>query len=114
MVEQVWADLPHHYEGTSLDAFVFMPDHMHGIVILGGRGGRSSLGLPDLIHRFKSFTTTQYRLGIALHGWPRTQRLWHRNYYERIIRSDAALRAIRRYIKDNPLRCWLGHGRPVN
>src|SRR5688572_32636125 len=67
MAEQVWADLPRHYEGTSLDAFVLMPDHMHGIVILGGGGGRSSLSLPDLIHRFKSFTTTQYRLGIALH-----------------------------------------------
>jgi hypothetical protein len=30
--------------------------------------------------------------------------LWQRNFYERIIRNDRELDAIRRYIADNPLR----------
>ncbi len=29
---------------------------------------------------------------------------WQRNYYEHIIRSEAALYAIRRYIQNNPLQ----------
>ncbi|HHS98491.1 MAG TPA: hypothetical protein ENK08_11485 [Chloroflexi bacterium] len=31
---------------------------------------------------------------------------WQRNYYERIIRDERALRAIRRYIRANPAR-WV-------
>jgi len=37
------------------------------------------------------------------HGWSRfSNRLWQRNYYERIIRDDRALANIRRYIRANP------------
>src|SRR3989304_7937394 len=42
MVESVWRDLPEHYPGVSLDEFVVMPNHLHGIIILvraGPRGG---------------------------------------------------------------------------
>ena len=34
MVLEVWNDLPKHYAGVQIDAFVVMPDHIHGIVIL--------------------------------------------------------------------------------
>ena len=30
--------------------------------------------------------------------------VWQRNYYEHIIRNDASLQRIRRYIAENPLR----------
>ena len=30
--------------------------------------------------------------------------VWQRNYWEHIIRTERALQAIRRYIRDNPLR----------
>ena len=30
-----WLEIPDHHEGVGLDAFVVMPDHVHGIVILG-------------------------------------------------------------------------------
>jgi REP element-mobilizing transposase RayT len=105
MVSQIWWQLPHRYAGITLDAFVLMPDHVHGIIVLGADGVRPSMGVPDVVHRFKSFTTTQYRRGVNFEGWqPFPGRLWHRNYYERIIRDRAALHAIRRYIADNPRR----------
>ena len=56
------------------------------------------LSLPDAVHRFKSLTAARYR-NMAMSG-----ALWQRNYWERIIRDDAELRAVRRYIRDNPLR----------
>ena len=35
MVQTVWDELPAHYPGVGIDAFVVMPDHIHGIVIVG-------------------------------------------------------------------------------
>jgi putative transposase len=67
MVNDVWMDLPKHYPGVELDAFVIMPNHIHGIIILVGAGPRAcpdtgqpqkmgqpqgvapTLGLPDIV-----------------------------------------------------------------
>jgi REP element-mobilizing transposase RayT len=35
IVERSWADLPEHYFGVQCDAFVVMPNHFHGIIVLG-------------------------------------------------------------------------------
>src|SRR5450759_167870 len=48
IVEQCWFDLPNHYFNLILDAFVIMPNHLHGIMIIdntretivSGNGGR--------------------------------------------------------------------------
>jgi putative transposase len=148
MVQRVWDELPAHYPGVEIDAFVVMPNHVHGIVVLTGdavdagqfgqaRGPaptipargvadddvrasgaidnavRASpcgcpdaprLSLPDVVHRFKSYTTAQYRHGVKQRGWPPFPgRLWQRNYWEPIIRDEPSLRRIRRYIEKNPL-----------
>ena len=34
IVEQCWFDLPNHYFNLILDAFVIMPNHLHGIMII--------------------------------------------------------------------------------
>jgi hypothetical protein len=42
IVGDCWLGLPGHYPYVSLDAFVVMPDHVHGIIVLvdaGGAGG---------------------------------------------------------------------------
>lgn len=63
------------------------------------------LSLADVVHRFKSMTTKRYADGVRRQGWPAFRgRLWHRNYYEHIVRDGAALDRIRRYIADNPAR----------
>ena len=36
MVERWWHELNHKFPGVETDAFVVMPDHIHGIVIIGG------------------------------------------------------------------------------
>jgi len=38
MVQDVWNDLPRYYPDVALDAFVVMPNHIHGIIILVGAG----------------------------------------------------------------------------
>ena len=53
-------------------------------------------------------TTTDYIRHVKQSGWiPFNRRVWQRNYYERIIRDERQLEAIRRYILENPAR-WAG------
>ena len=48
-------------------------------------------------------TTKRYVDGVKYSGWPPFYvRLWQRNYYEHVIRSDDELHGVRRYISDNP------------
>ena len=62
-------------------------------------------GLGDIIGAFKSLTTLAYGKGVRELAWPPFEgRLWHRNYYERIVRNDEALRKLREYIRRNPER----------
>ena len=41
MVQDVWNDLPTFYPGVQTDAFIVMPNHIHGIIILVGAGPRA-------------------------------------------------------------------------
>ncbi len=106
MVATVWNDLPQHYSGVDVDAFVIMPNHVHGIVMLSAgqpRGVAPTLSLPDVVHRFKSLTTARYRRGAAREGWPAfAGRLWQRNYYEHVIRDEGEMNRVREYIVNNP------------
>ena len=65
---------------------------------------RPYITLGDIIHWFKSMTTTRYRYGVKQNQWkPFPNRLWQRNYYERIIRHKKELEILREYIQFNPM-----------
>jgi putative transposase len=142
MVYDVWNDLPAFYPGVQTDAFIVMPNHIHGIIILVGadprvcpaqpsvgvgpraypgqphelgqpQGVAPTLGLPDVVHRFKTMTTKRYADGVKRLGWePFRGRLWQRNYYEHIIRNEEYLNRIREYILTNPMRWALDRENP--
>ena len=40
MVQNIWDALPDHFAGVILDAFVVMPNHIHGVIILNTVGAR--------------------------------------------------------------------------
>ena len=124
MVQRIWDEMPAHYPGFETDAFIVMPNHIHGIIVCVGATTRGCplsdpdsgqaqgpaptyLSLPDVIHRLKTLTTKQYTDGVKLYDWPVFHgRLWQRNYYEHIIRNERELARIRHYIRDNPVN-WL-------
>jgi putative transposase len=76
-----------------------MPNHVHGIVWLPGGHAPP---LPVVIGSFKSAVS-------RLEGGP----LWQRSFYDRMIRSDIELRALRQYVTDNPLRWALDRENPA-
>jgi REP element-mobilizing transposase RayT len=59
--------------------------------------------LGNMVGAFKSITTHEYITGVKESGWTAFPgKLWHRNYYEHIIRNERSLNAIREYISNNP------------
>ena len=79
------------------------------------QGVAPTLSLPDVVHRFKSLTTSRYRLGVTQKGWLTFPgRLWQRNYFEHIIRDENDLDEIREYIMNNPNKWDLDDENPRN
>ena len=117
IMQECWDELPNHHSGVRLDAFVVMPNHVHGIVVLYDDGIRSAVGaqhavplqhsqqynvrpgsLGAILRSFKSAATKRVN---ERHGVPGTP-IWQRNYYEHVVRNELQLDFIRTYIVNNP------------
>ena len=140
MVKKVWGELPVLYNNVSIDEFVIMPNHVHGIIIidlsknigggpcaspqdLGPIDGQpqgvaptnNELTLPDIVHRFKTMTTNAYIKGVKQNNWePFNNKLWQQNYFEHVIRNDIDLTETREYITNNPKKWHLDKNNPEN
>ncbi len=44
IVSECWLEVPRHSPGVQLDAFVVMPNHIHGVVVILPRGGHARSG----------------------------------------------------------------------
>jgi putative transposase len=99
-VQSTWNDLPKHYPHAALDSFIVMPNHVHGVLELRelDPGSAPRHTLSEVVRAFKSFSARRINKRRGVPGAP----VWQRNYYERIIRDENELEAIRRYIADNP------------
>jgi REP element-mobilizing transposase RayT len=97
----------------ALDAFVVMPNHVHGIIVINCRGDRpvapTSGRVPSgpkpksvgsFIGGFKPIVTKSVNELCNTPG----VKLWQRNYYEHVIRNDDDMTRIRQYILNNPAR----------
>lgn len=101
IVEWTRYDLPNHVANITLGAFVVMPNHVHGIIIITATPvGPKPHGLPEIVRQFKTFSARRINDRRGARGVP----VWQRDYYEHIIRDQRALNAIRRYIIENPAR----------
>ena len=107
VMESWWRSIPRAFPEVGLDAVVVMPNHMHGILLVGTMAdvpGETRLpSLSRIIQWFKGQSTNDYMVGVRIDGWPRFEdRLWQKGYYEHIIRSDREIDRIRDYIHGNP------------
>ncbi len=117
MIEEQWNALLERFPDLELDIYQIMPNHFHGIVVVGAAfmaaldtnisenkaDTRPVPTLGDIVGAFKSVTTHEYILGVDNKNWTRFyKRLWQRNYYEHIVCDEADLERIRDYIQSNP------------
>jgi REP element-mobilizing transposase RayT len=138
LVEMTWHNLPHHVDGIVLDAFVVMPNHVHGIIMIvepsvgTGSAGTGFVGagfvragsepapttdepphkkrhgLPEIVRQFKTFSARHINSLRHASGGP----VWQRNYYEHVIRNEKSVNSIREYIINNPLQWELDRENP--
>jgi REP element-mobilizing transposase RayT len=114
IARQCWMDIPDHFPQAILHAFVIMPDHIHGIIELTDIDMNCMLhqksGLPRGTSKSIGSIVRGFKIGVT--KWMRknsnVQHVWHRNYYEHIIRDEKAYQNISRYIRTNPER-WRKH-----
>jgi len=85
--------LPDRFPGLSIDIAMIMPDHLHTILILS----ESKAAIPRIVQAFKSLTTRKVKAAFS------TDRVWQRSYYDRVIRNEQELQAVRDYIQSNPV-----------
>jgi len=73
IVQQTWDDLPTHYHGIDLDAFIVMPNHVHGIIILADESARRH-AIPEIVRGFKTFSARRVNERAGKRGvlWQRT------------------------------------------
>jgi len=111
MVITHWESIPERNSGVHLDAYVVMPNHLHGIIQLPliPEGVGESLG--TIVGTFKSLVTVDYSAGVRAGQFPRFDRsLWLRGFQDRIIRDDRMLDTLRAYVEGNPGRWQERHG----
>ena len=156
MIDRWWHELGNRFPDIELDAFVVMPNHIHGIIAIkrnpmqdrvreqgrdkpppvqfeigfrvqGGdepppvqrkinpvgaplvgapspHGALPPIGttLGDIVGAFKSLTANEYIRRVKTKEFSRFEKsIWHRNYYERIIRNDREWEMIQEYIEKN-------------
>jgi len=117
IVKRCWYDLPRHYPNCSLDSFVIMPNHVHGIIVIDndtvvGNGLKPfpTHGLSEMVRGFKTFSSR--RINGRILGSDRFQ--WQKSFYDHIVRSEKSLDLIREYIQNNPLKWELDGENPLS
>jgi len=110
-----WLRTPAVRPQVELDEFIVMPNHLHGIVVIGDAGERRrgappaqdgpvwrapSQTIGAIVRGYKSAVTRQIRTLCGVTDTP----VWQRNYYEHVIRDERELDRIRKYVVDNPAR----------
>jgi putative transposase len=107
MVETEWLKLPERFPNTALHEYVVMPNHFHAILEITpaptGTDTPKNKTVGEMVGAFQSIVTVEYIRGVKNAGWePFNGKLLQRNYWEHIIRDQAACRRIAEYIRANP------------
>jgi len=130
LADVLWFEIKNHAKNIELNAFVVMPNHLHGILILQNETpdvetrhalslqksktlgqqrfqnqGKNSLS--SIIGSYKSAVTKHaHRLGFDFSWQPR--------FYEHIIRNEKSYQYIENYILENPKKWSLDRFYIVN
>ncbi|MBC6605664.1 hypothetical protein H8B13_02420 [Hymenobacter sp. BT188] len=115
---EYWNTIPEFAPFVRLDAFIMMPDHLHGVLLFDkdepsissgetrsvaslqaydNQFGPQSKNLASVLRGFKSAVTMYARYhSIEFH--------WQSRFHDRVVRNQHELERIRHYISTNPTR----------
>ena len=104
-----WLEIEAHFSNVHLREFIFMPDHMHGVIVIDKSKltgsdpvilrdnrfqniGKNSIS--SIVGSFKSAVSRKSRMMNPAFGW-------QSRFHDRVIRSSMELDRIEYYIKRN-------------
>ena len=119
IAEKYWFEIPVHFPFVKLDAFVVMPNHIHGIIIIDkpnidnvetqniaslqqspkNKFGPQSQNLASIVRGYKIGVTKNAKTIKPL--WK-----WQSRYHDHIIRDNDEHQRIKNYIINNP-KNWI-------
>ncbi|EHC14048.1 transposase [Fischerella thermalis] len=136
IAQRFWVDIPNHFDYTYIDAYVIMPNHVHGIVVIDRPENVETLhcnvstqndvpwditqrqfmsnispkpgSLGAIARSYKSVVTRWCRENGHNHF------AWQSRFYDHIIRADGSLDRIREYIINNPTKWEEDKNNPAN
>ncbi len=111
LVQTHWMAIPREFASVELDAFTVMPNHLHGLIHLLRRvtadepqykpaqfAKPQTASISWIVRAFKARVTREARQVLN-----RAElKVWQRNYFERVVRSDQEYKEVYRYICENP------------
>jgi len=130
LARECWVAIPLHFAHAELRKFVIMPNHLHGLIAIlrktraspiapalakqlvraqhccalpPGELGQAAVipgSLATIIRSFKSIVARRAHKELGWNG-----PIWHRNYFERVLRDGKEYADASRYIAENP-RKW--------
>lgn len=126
IVQQYWTEIPTHFPYVHLGAFVIMPNHIHGIVIIDKPNVRMPesqiVETPDSgVSTIKQTMAASKKwkpetLGVIINQYKRKVTIdirginphfaWQTRFYDHIIRNHESYVRIEQYIINNPLK-WV-------
>ena len=81
-----------------IHAYVIMPNHVHAVIET-----QPGVTIQCVLKRLKRFTAWKINQYLG-----RTGRVWQREYFDRIVRSNAHYERAKQYIISNPKHCQSG------
>jgi putative transposase len=117
IAKQCWNELSLHFSNIELSAFVVMPNHVHGIIIITDDHRRGLINQTSTENKWiimknpkttlgKIIRTYKAKASHMIHGFGAKEFNWQRGYYDHVIRNEKSLNRIREYIATNPERWY--------
>ena len=117
IVRSCWVQIPEHFPNATINEYVIMPNHLHGIIALGvgaryivpsDPGEQTSEQfqkptrgtIPTIVRTFKAAVTRNARNDLKIGD----ELIWQSNYFERALRDGREVSLAIRYIAENPAR----------
>ena len=118
IAQSCWQEIPKHFPFVLLNAFIIMPNHVHGIVVIDKPGIVETLhatslhttptnkmafispkqgSLSTIIRSYKSAVTKNLR---QIHA----NFAWQSRFHDHIIRNNKSFQTISEYIVNNPMK----------